>query len=123
MQIANISRFIPRLPRIFSPNVSTATASVRGSNQDFFLLSDLESIQALFRGYVAIGATIVRTGVRASVLAVRTEVGAAAGDENSANGSAADQTRLAGAEIDLVFQLEKALLSGSIHIIGDGRAT
>ena len=54
-----------------------------------------------------------------SVLAVRAEVGAATGDENSANGGAADQAGLTSPEIDLVFQLEKALLSGSIHIIGN----
>ena len=51
------------------------------------------------------------------MLTVRAEVGAAAGDENAANRCAADQARLAGAEVDFVFELEKALLSGRIDIV------
>ena len=57
-----------------------------------------------------------------SVLTVRAEVGSAAGDENPANGCPAHQARLASAEIDLVLQLKKALLSRSVHIVRDGRA-
>ena len=49
-------------------------------------------------------------------------MGAAAGDEDAADRRAADQARFARPEIDLVFQLEKALFSRCVHVIGDGRA-
>ena len=48
-------------------------------------------------------------------------MGAATGDENSADWRLADQAGLAGAEIDLVLQLKEAFLPGGVHVIGHGR--
>jgi len=42
---------------------------------------------------------------------------AASGDHNSLDRSLADQARLAGAAIDSVLQLEKALFAIGVHIV------
>ena len=62
------------------------------------------------------------SGTGKSFLADRAEVRAPAGEQYSADGSAADQAGLAGPEVDAVLKLEKAAYAVGIHVVGDGRA-
>ena len=56
------------------------------------------------------------------MLTVGAEVGAAAGNEEAADGRSAGGTGFAGTEIDFVFQLEESFGAIRVHVIGNGGA-
>jgi hypothetical protein len=56
------------------------------------------------------------------MLALRTEMGSASGQEDASDGSLAAAAGQAGALVDAVFKLKESANAVGVHIIGNGRA-
>ena len=75
-----------------------------------------------FNTYDAAGAREVSEVFHSTLLALGAEMRRSLRHQHPADGRPADQARLAGALVNAVAELEKALAALGIHVIGDGRA-
>src|ERR1035437_10869120 len=75
-----------------------------------------------FNTYDAAGAREVSEVFHSTLLALGAEVRRALRHQNAANGRPAGDAGFAGALVNAVAELEKALAAAGIHVIGDGRA-